>query len=101
MLGTLLGAAVLGVIITVMEDGGFPGWFPLIMCVLAASIPAIVINAVLPPHLFFIGSLVGALCATVAISFFCQMTVWRAFLASQFYFAFQLVLGLALYFLMK
>ena len=37
MLGILLGAAVLGVIITVMEEGDFPGWFPMIMCVLAAS----------------------------------------------------------------
>jgi hypothetical protein len=101
MLGVLLGAAVLGVIIAVMEDGDFPGWFPLIMCVLAASIPAGILSAVLPPGLFFVGSFVGALCATVAISYFCQMTVWRAFLASQIYFAFQLGLGLLLYFVLK
>ncbi|QDT55642.1 hypothetical protein Pan44_36880 [Caulifigura coniformis] len=101
MLGTLLGAAVLGVIITVMEDGDFPGWFPMVMCVLAASIPAFLLNSALPPHLFIVGSFVGALCATVAISFFCQMTVWRAFIASQIYFAFQLVLGLLLYFMLK
>ncbi|HVJ87540.1 MAG TPA: hypothetical protein VM452_17910 [Caulifigura sp.] len=101
MLGVLIGAAVLGVIIAVMEDGDFPGWFPLIMCVLAGSIPAGIVNAMLPPGLFFVGALAGALCATVAISYFCQMTVWRAFVASQIYFAFQLALGLLLYFMMK
>ena len=100
-MGVLIGAAVLGVIITVMEEGDFPGWFPMIMCILAASIPAGILNAVLPPQLFVVGSFVGALCATVAISYFCQMTVWRAFITSQIYFAFQLVLGLLLYFLMK
>jgi len=101
MLGILLGAAVLGVVITVMEDGDFPGWFPMIMCVLAASIPASLVNVALPPHLFFIGAFVGALCATVAISYFCQMTVWRAFVASQIYFVIQLALGLLLYFMLK
>ena len=101
MLSIFIGAAVLGVIITVMEDGDFPGWFAMVMCILAASIPAGILNAVLPPQLFFIGSFVGALCATVAISYFCQMTVWRAFIASQIYFAFQLGLGLLLYFMLK
>jgi hypothetical protein len=101
MLGILIGAAVLGVIIAVMEEGDFPGWFPLILCVLAASIPAAIVNALLPPHLFFVGAAVGTACATVAISALCQMTVQRAFIAASIYFGFQLVLGVLLYFMMK
>ncbi len=97
MLGILLGAAILGVIITVMEDGDFPGWFALIMCVLAASIPAAIINAFLPPNLFIVGVLVGALCAGVAISYFCQMAFQRALIAAGIYFGCQIALSLLLY----
>jgi hypothetical protein len=101
MLGILLGAAVLGVIITVMEEGDFPGWFPMIMCVLAASVPAGIVNALTPPALFFLGPAVGTACVTVAISYFCQMTVRRAFIAASIYFAFQVALGILLLYVLK
>ena len=59
MFGLLIGAAILGLIIAGMEENGFPGWLPMILCVLAAVVPASLVNAVLPPGLFFIGLAVG------------------------------------------
>ncbi len=38
MFGLLIGAAILGLIIAAMEENGFPGWLPMIICVLAASL---------------------------------------------------------------
>ena len=67
MCGLLVGAAILGIIIAVMEDGEFPGWGTLIICVLAASLPSYAINQFVPPSLFFLGPLVGAVTGGFAI----------------------------------
>jgi hypothetical protein len=96
MLGLILGAAILGIIITAMEGGEFPGWGKMILCVLAAVIPAAVLNAVLPPALFFVGLIVGAACATVAIMLTCDMDLKRAGLAAAIYLVIQVVISLAL-----
>lgn len=88
-------AAILGIIITVMEgDGEFPGWFSMIGCVLAALIPAGIINAFLPPGLFFVGLAVGAVCAGFAISALCGMSVKRACIAAGIYLGVEIVLSL-------
>ncbi len=94
MLGLIIGAAMLGVIIAVMEEGDFPGWFPMILCVLAASIPAAIINAFLPPALFIVGLAVGAVCAGFAISAFCGMSVKRASIAAAIYLVAQVCMSL-------
>ena len=39
MLGIVLGAGILGIIVSVMEKDGFPGWGKMILCVLAAMVP--------------------------------------------------------------
>ncbi len=82
MLGLLIGAAILGMVIAAMEDGEFPGWWKMIVCVLAAGIPAATINAALPPAAFIVGLLVGAIGAGFAISFFCGMSLQRATIAA-------------------
>src|SRR5262249_62076826 len=82
MLGLIFGAATLGIIIAVMEQGEFPGWGKMILCVLAAVIPAAVINALLPPGLFVIGLAVGAVCAGFAISAATGMRGKRASIAA-------------------
>ena len=89
MCGIVLGAAILGIIIAVMEEGEFPGWGSMIVCVLAALIPAAVINAILPDALFFIGLAVGAICAGVAISATCGMSLKRASIAAAIYLVIQ------------
>ena len=96
MLGLILGAAVLGIIIALMEQGEFPGWGKMIVCVLAAVVPAALVNAVLPPELFVIGLAVGAVCAGFAIAATCGMSVKRASIAAGIYLAFQVVLSLVL-----
>jgi hypothetical protein len=95
VIGILIGAAILGIIIAVMEQDDFPGWGSMIVCVLAAIIPAAIVNAFLPAELFFVGLAIGALCAGVAISAMCGMTLKRASIAASIYLAVQVGLSLA------
>ncbi len=94
MLAMIIGAGILGIIIAVMEEGEFPGWGKMILCVLAAVIPAAIVNLFLPPALFFVGLAVGALCAACAISATCGMTVKRAAIASGIYLGIQTAISL-------
>lgn len=93
MLGIILGAAILGIIIAVMEEGDFPGWGPMVICVLAAVIPAAIINSLLPEEWFIIGVAVGAVCAAFAISAACGMSVKRAGIAAGIYLVIQSVIS--------
>ena len=94
MLGIIMGAAILGIIIAVMEGGDFPGWLPMVICVFAAAIPAAIINYLLPPELFIVGLAVGAGCAGLAISATCGMSVKRASIAAGIYLAIQTAISL-------
>lgn len=96
MLGLIFGAAILGIIIAVMEQGDFPGWLKMVICVLAAVIPAAIINAILPPELFFIGLIVGAACAALAIMATVGMGVKRACIASGIYLVIQVALSMTI-----
>ena len=97
MLGLIVGAGILGIIIALMEEDEFPGWGKMIVCVLAAVVPAAIINAILPPYLFFIGLAVGAALAGLAISALVGMSVRRASIAAGIYLAIQTVISLLLY----
>ena len=101
MLGLFIGAAILGLIIAVMEQGDFPGWGVMIVCALAALIPAAIVNAFLPPELFFLGLAVGAISAGFAISATCGMTVKRASIAAGIYLAIQAAISLGLEAMMR
>jgi len=94
MVGLLVGAAVLGIIIVVMENGEFQGWGKMIVCVLAAFVPSFLINLALPPELFFVGLIVGALAAGFAISATCGMSFKRATIAATIYLAIQVAVSL-------
>jgi hypothetical protein len=97
MLGIIVGAGILGVIIAVMEQEKFPGWVPMVLCVLAALIPAAIVNAMLPPGFFFVGLLVGAVCAGFAISAATGMGVQRACFAAGIYLAIQTAISLVIF----
>ena len=101
IIAVLVGAAVLGIIIAVMEKGEFPGWGKMVACVLAAVIPTAIVNAILPPEYYLIGLVVGAICAAVAIMYTCGMDMKRAALAAGIYFAVQIAFSTALYFMLK
>src|SRR5262245_58521350 len=101
VVGVMIGAAVLGIIIAVMEKGEFPGWGKMVACVLAADLPTAVANAVVRPQLILIGLLVGAVLPAVAIMYTCGMDMKRAFLAAGIYFAVQIAFSTMLYFLFR
>ena len=95
MLGILIGAAILGGIISIMQQGEFPGWGAMIICVLAALVPAFVINQFLvPPKFFIVGLAVGAVCAGFAISATVGMDVKRSIIAASIYLAIQFAISL-------
>lgn len=85
LLSLVVGAGVLGIIIVLMEEGDFPGWFPMVLCVLAAVIPAAIVNSLIPPEFFLVGLAVGAVAAGLAISALCGMTLKRASIAAGIY----------------
>jgi hypothetical protein len=97
MVGLVIGAAILGIIIAVMEEGEFPGWIKMILCVLAASVPAAIINALLPASSFLVGLVVGAVCAGFVIAATCGMSVKRACIAAGIYLAIQTAISLAFF----
>jgi hypothetical protein len=101
MIGIVIGAGVLGLIIAVMEEGDFPGWGSMILCVLAATIPAAIINLLLPPMLFIVGLAVGAVCAGFAISALCGMSVKRSCIAAGIYLAILTVVQFGLLLMMS
>ena len=98
VVGLFVGAAMLGIIIALMEQSAFPGWGIMILCVLAAVIPAAIINALLPPGWFIVGLAVGALCAGFAIAGTCGMGVKRACIAAGIWLTIQAVIDIALFF---
>src|SRR5262249_5292806 len=94
MIALILGAAVLGVIIAAMERDEFPGWGKMLLCVLAAVVPAGIINTFLPRAFFLVGLIVGAFCAGLAISATTGMSVKRASIAASIFLAIQAVIDL-------
>jgi hypothetical protein len=101
VLEIMVAAALLGVIIAVMEGGEFPGWGKMIVCVLAAIIPAAIVNLLLPAPLFIVGLAVGALCAGCVISATCGMGVKRASIAAGIFLAFQAAISFVFYLLSR
>jgi hypothetical protein len=93
MLGLFIGAGILGIIIAVMEEGEFPGWGNMIICVLVTLIPAMIINEMLPPEFFLIGLAIGAVCGGLAISLVCRMSVKRASIAASIYMGIQTLIS--------
>ena len=89
-----ISAAILGGIIAMMERESFPGWGAMIVCVLAALIPEVIINALLPDFLFVIGLVVGTVCAGCAISYMVGMTLKRAIIAASIYLAVEFLVSL-------
>jgi hypothetical protein len=99
IVGLVMSAGILGLIIAVMERDEFPGWWKMIFCVLAAVIPASIINALLPTGFFIVGLAVGAVCAGLVISATCGMSVKRASIAASVYLGIQTVFSTAFYFM--
>lgn len=96
-----VGAAALGIIIAAMEEGEFPGWGRMCVCVLATSVASAVAGALSPVAPLVVGPAVGAVVGGVVISATCGMSVRRASIAAGIYLAIQIALGWGVYLLMR
>ncbi len=95
MCGILMGAAILGIIVAVMEQGEFPGWWNMILCVLASVGTEFFLDAALPDELVYIlGTvLAGAVVAALALWGIVKMTFVRALIASGIYLAIKIAIA--------
>lgn len=96
MIGIFLGAAILGGIIALMQESDFPGWVEMIICVVAAMVPTAILAAVLPGSVALLAPVGGAVCAAIAISATCGMTIGRAVVAAVLWMVAQIGLQLGL-----
>ncbi len=97
MLGFVLAAGILGIIIAVMEQDAFPGWFKMFFCVLCAFIPTFLLSMVLPSGSGVVAMLAGAICAAFAIAATCGMSLKRAGIASAIYFVIQIIISMIIH----
>ena len=96
VLGLLFDAAIIGIIIAVMEKSEFPGWGPMLGCVLAIGITTGVVSSLLPGPLSLLGIPAGAVVGAFVISFLCDMSLKRSTIAAGIYLGIRLILGLLL-----
>lgn len=105
LLALVIGAGLLGFIIVIMDDGDFPGWFRLMLCAVAALIPAAAIPSMLPPQDAVVGVSAGMGAGVVvsgfAISALCGMTFKRGCIAAGIYLFLQMALMGGAQFLMQ
>jgi hypothetical protein len=101
VIGLLFDAAIIGIIVAVMEEGDFPGWGPMIGCALAIGVAAGGTSALLPAALWPVAVLVGALVGALVISWLCGMTFRRAAKAAGIYLGVRFVLTLLLHLLVS
>ena len=95
MLSLFLAGAVLGVLIATTNDGDFPEWQILLICLAAAIFPSAILNFTLPSNLFFVGPIVGAICCAITISITLGMPLLRASFSAGMFFVIQI--GLAIF----
>ena len=94
ILSLLLHAAIIGIVVAVMEKDSFPGWGPMVGCVLAIGITSNVVASLLPGLLSLLGLVAGALVGALLLSWFCGMTARRGAIASGIYLGVTLVLSI-------
>jgi hypothetical protein len=99
MFGLLIDAALIGIIIAVMEGGDFPGWLPALGCAVVISLGTYVIQLGLVEVIgsagAWLGIVLGALLGGVVISALCGMSVKRAAIAASIFLGVKIVIGLA------
>lgn len=94
VLGLLFDAAIIGIVIAVMEKGEFPGWGPMIGCVFVIGVVSNGVAHFLPGLLALFGLVAGAAVGALMISWLCEMSLRRSAIASGIYLGVRLVLTL-------
>lgn len=95
MLGLIVNAAIIGIIIAVMERGEFPGWGPCLICVAAIWAASIAVALALPDAHWIVGVIVASLAALAAIAWQFEMSMKRSAIAAGIFFAINLVWSFA------
>ena len=92
----LFDAALIGLIIALMEQEGFPGWAPMIGTALLVGLGGVGVDRVFPDLTEFpraiLSSALGAVIGVVLIAWACEMTLRRAAIAMGIFFAVKLCL---------
>ena len=94
MVGLVVSAAILGIIIAVLERDEFPGWGMMLFCVVVATVPQVFVNALLPPGWWsLLGVAIGAVGVGFALVLLCDLRPPRAAAAVAIYLAIEVALG--------
>lgn len=94
MFQLIFDAALIGIIIAAVERSEFPGWGPMIGCVLAIGITSNVAAHFLPEQISLLGYVAGAVLGAFLIAWLCETTLKRGALAAGIYLAVRLLLAL-------
>lgn len=92
----LIQALILGAVIWLMTGDAFPGFMPLVGCILAMGFVGGAITYVLPKGLGFLGVIGGAAVVGLLLSWWLGMSRPQAFKAVGIYFVTSLIVGLLL-----
>ena len=96
MLTVFLAGLLLGFLIAVTNEGDFPSWEVIVICLASAIFPCAVLNFTLPASLFFVGPIVGAICCAVAIKLTLGMSLVKAAFSAFMFFAAEIGLSFLL-----
>ena len=99
ILNILIDAAILGIVIGVMERGSFPGWGPMIGCVFVVGITSNVVGMFLPGLLSLLGLVAGAFVGGLLLAWLLGTSVGRGARMAGTYLGIRLALSLTLYFM--
>ncbi len=97
MLGILVDAAILGLIIAVMERGEWPGWAPGAIVVLMVWATNLVLSFALPEEAWLVGVLASAVVAVGAIAWQFEMSLKRSAIAAGIYLGVKILWSLAIH----
>ncbi len=101
MLGLLVNAAIIGLVIAVMEEDEFPGWGAMIGTSLFISLAGFAAEVAVGGGIpgIIAGCLASGAAGGVIISWLCGMSFRRAAIATSIYLTINFVLGLAFHFM--
>jgi hypothetical protein len=98
LLMLLVDAAIIGLIIAVMEQEEFPGWGPMLGAALLIAVAGSAAEHALPGIPGILASCVAAgLVGAVVISWLCGMSFRRAAIATSIYLTIKFLLGMAVF----
>jgi len=91
--GLVFDAAIIGLVIVVMEKGEFPGWGPMIGVVIAIWVSSNAAALLLPDALSLLSLVVGAGVGALLINWACHLSLRRSAIAAGIYLGIRLAIS--------